>query len=303
MEAAYRIAHELLKDRLQEKAPEMLAALEEIQEADVLVVRGQYDRIEDVFRHSGTPFTSVLGNDLNQVNLRPDQIVFVNCPGVMSEPALRSLAAFVQDGGFLFTTDWALRHVLEPAFPGYIEYNQRRTGDEVVRVEIDQSGDPFLASLIGPDDDPQWWLEASSYPIRILDSGKVSVLVRSGEIRERYGEEPVLVSFDVGSGKVYHMISHFYLQRSETRTLRHKAPSSTYLAEKGIAPELMAKYRRMGSEILDTSSVESAYTSHTITSGILIAKVRQKQHLPRTAGAGGQARRAKDDKNAAKPQG
>ncbi|HLB64259.1 MAG TPA: hypothetical protein VJJ46_05415, partial [Anaerolineales bacterium] len=67
MEAAYRIAHELLKDRLQQNAPEMLAALETIQEADVLVVRGQYDHIEDVFRHSGTPFTPVLGNDLARV--------------------------------------------------------------------------------------------------------------------------------------------------------------------------------------------------------------------------------------------
>ena len=281
MEAAYRIAHELLKDRLQQNAPEMLAALETIQEADVLVVRGQYDHIEDVFRHSGTPFTPVLGNDLARVLLRPDQIVFVNCPGLIPEPALRSLAAFVQDGGFLFTTDWALRHVLEPAFPGYVEYNQRRTADEVVRVQIHQGDDPFLSSLIGADDDPQWWLEASSYPIRILSPEKVSVLVTSGEIRERYGEAPVFVTFDVGSGKVYHMLSHFYLQRSETRTLRHKAPSSAYLAAKGIAPELMSKYRNMGAEALDTGAVESAYTSHTITSRILLEKARQKLGHPR----------------------
>ena len=26
--------------------------------------------------------------------------------------------------------------VLEPAFPGYVRYNNRRTGDEVVRVEF-----------------------------------------------------------------------------------------------------------------------------------------------------------------------
>jgi len=294
MEIAYRIAHELLKDRLKEKAPEMLAALEEIQEADVLVVRGQYDRIEEVFHHSGTPFTPVRGSDLSRVHLRPDQIVFVNCPGVVPVTSLRSLAAFVEDGGFLFTTDWALRHVVEPAFPGYLEYNLRRTADEVVRVEIRRSDDPFLSSLLGPEDDPQWWLEASSYPIRILNPEKVEVLVSSAEIKERYGEAPVFVAFEVGAGKVYHMISHFYLQRSETRTMRHKAPSSAYLAEKGIGPEMMEKYRTLGTDTLDTGTVESAYTSQTITSRILLDKIRQKQQ---------RARRDEDDEDAAKPQG
>jgi hypothetical protein len=294
MEAAYRIANELFKDRLREKAPEMLAALDEIQEADVLVVRGQYDHIEDVFHQSGTPFTPVSGADLGRAHLRPDQIVFVNCPGIVSEPSLRSLAAFVHDGGFLFTTDWALKHVLEPAFPGFVEYNQRRTTDEVVRVEILKEGDPFLSSLIGPDDDPQWWLETSSYPIRILNEEKVSVLVTSAEIRERYGEAPVFITFEAGSGRIYHMISHFYLQRSETRTMRHRAPSSAYLAEKGIPAEKMAKYQRLGAERIDTGAVESAFTSQSITSRILLEKIRQKQ---------ARARRARDDQDTPKPEG
>jgi hypothetical protein len=111
-----------------------------------------------------------------------------------------------------------LKHVLEPAFPGVVEFNQRQTADEVVRVEILDTADPFLNSLLGPNDDPQWWLEGSSYPIRILDENKVHVLVKSKDIQEKYGESPVFVTFDYEGGKIYHMISHFYLQRSETRT-------------------------------------------------------------------------------------
>ncbi len=76
--------------------------------------------------------------------------------------------------------------------------------------------------------------------------------------------------------------------------MRHKAPSSVYLSEKGIAPELMEKYRRLGAEGLDTGSLESAYTSHTITSRILLEKARQRR---------GHAQRSNDDKNAAKPEG
>ena len=46
----------------------------------------------------------------------------------------------------------------------------------------------------------------------------MKVLVRSDELRKKYKDDPVIVSFQWGKGIVYHMISHFYLQRSETRT-------------------------------------------------------------------------------------
>lgn len=203
--------------------------------------------------------------------------MFVNCPGHFSPLGLRKLSAFVEVGGFLFTTDWALKHVLEPAFPGYVAYNHQKTRDEVVRIEVIDKDDPFLASILGPDDDPHWWLEVSSYPIQILDPARVKVLITSPEIRERYGEAPVFVTFDVGAGRVYHMISHFYLQRTETRTARHRLKAEKYLNEKEIAPELMAKYRAMGVEGLDTGSVESAYMSHSMMRRIMHEKSRQRR--------------------------
>ena len=44
------------------------------------------------------------------------------------------------------------------------------------------------------------------------------MLVRSDELKRKYKHDPVIISFEWGKGIVYHMISHFYLQRSETRT-------------------------------------------------------------------------------------
>lgn len=68
------------------------------------------------------------------------------------------------------------------------------------------------------DASPVWWLECSSYPIEIINKGKVKVLVRSNELKRKYQHDPVIIMFEWGKGVVYHMISHFYLQRSETRT-------------------------------------------------------------------------------------
>ena len=74
---------------------------------------------------------------------------------------------------------------------------------------------------------PVWWLEGSSYPIEILDKKKVKVLVRSEELKRRYKHDPVIISFEYGKGVVYHMISHFYLQRSETRTKKQGMLTTT----------------------------------------------------------------------------
>jgi hypothetical protein len=154
MNNAYRIAGELLKDRLKDVDPASLSELQNVRKADVIVVMGQYDHIEQVLSLAGTPFTLIMPQQLDDAELRPDQIVFINCPGEVGPQGLRKLKTFVSSGGFLFTTDWALKHVLEPAFPGFVEFNQKTTADEVVRVEILDTADPFLKSLLGPKDDP-----------------------------------------------------------------------------------------------------------------------------------------------------
>ncbi len=275
MHTAYRVAGEIMRDRLKSESPEALRDLEQIPEADVLVTRGEYDNIESVFELAGTPHTLVHPKTLDTADLRPDQIVFVNCPGQIGPNGLRRLVSFVHSGGFLFTTDWALKHVLEPGFPGIVEYNQRPTRDEVVRIEMLDREDPFLASILGPEDDPQWWLEVSSYPIRILQPDRVKVLVTSKEIASRYGESPVFITFEHGQGRVYHMISHFYLQRTEARTLRHQNTSYEYLTEKGIDSSQFGKYADVGADEVNTAAVEAAVMSRGMVNAVLLEKRRQ----------------------------
>src|SRR5262249_20809491 len=142
-------------------------------------------------------------------------------PGHVPPAGLHALRAFVEQGGMLVTTDWALRYVLEKAFPGFVAVGGKPTRDDVVRVVFEQTDEPFLDGLLDPQADPLWWLEGSSYPIHVLDPARVKVLVSSAEMESRYGRSPIVVAFEVGQGKVYHLTSHFYLQRAETRTARH----------------------------------------------------------------------------------
>lgn len=270
MSTAYRVAQEMIKDKLKDVDEDMAAEFEELGQSEVIVSIGVHDYIEQVFNGIGLKHNLINPQQFEKIDLDPDQIIFINCPGNVTSKGLRNLVTFVEKGGFLFTTDWALRHVIEPGFPGYIKYNNRPTNDEVVRVDILAEEDPFLQSLIGPNDDPQWWLEGSSYPIEILNHKEVDILIKSKEIEKKYGESAVFVTFDYGKGKVYHMISHFYLQRAETRTARHKKSGAEYAYEKLNMDESRAeKYKNMGIDDAYLSDVEAAYSSSSMMNKIL----------------------------------
>ena len=270
MSTAYRVAQEMIKDKLKDVDEDMAAEFEELGESEVIVSEGVHDYIEQVFNGIGLKHNLINPQQFEKIDLDPDKIIFINCPGNVTSKGLRNLVTFVEKGGFLFTTDWALRHVIEPGFPGYIKYNNRPTSDEVVRVDILAEEDPFLQSLIGPNDDPQWWLEGSSYPIEILNHKEVDILIKSKEIEKKYGESAVFVTFDYGKGKIYHMISHFYLQRAETRTARHAKSGAEYANEKlNMDQYREEKYKNMGIDDANLSDVEAAYSSSSMMNKIL----------------------------------
>jgi hypothetical protein len=239
-----------------------------VEASDIVVVRGAYDHVEVVLEALALPSVAVEPDELWRLSLRPEQLLVVNCPGQVDRRSIVQIRDFVAAGGSLFSTDWALRHVVEPAFPGLVAYNERPTGDEVVRVEVVDGDNRFLQGVMGPGDDPQWWLEASSYPIRILDPERVKVLITSRQMGERWGEAAVVVLFAHGHGEVLHMTSHYYLQRTELRNARHRSAASAYAMEKGAS---------MANDLdgLTVGDVESASSSARLFANVVADKKRR----------------------------
>lgn len=279
MRKAYRAASKMAQSIMEQEAPEDLEYLKEIGDSDVIVLRGQYDHGEAIFEMAEIPYTLINPDEIERVELRDDQIIFVNCPGSrVTDRGIERIKSFVDKGGMLVTTDWGLKHVLEKAFPGIVRYNGKATADDVVRIVYAPVEDTFLKGLLDPQDDPQWWLEGSSYPIEIIDKKRVFVLVSSKEMEEKYGHAPIVIAFEYGAGKVYHMTSHFYLQRSETRDKRHKAKGTNYAAQKGLSMAVFSDEEASFLDETDLASVESAYTSvRSIKNVIVEQKMRVKK--------------------------
>ena len=269
---AYQAAGKISKSRMAQEAPLDAAALEAVVASDIVVVTGCYDHVEQVLGALEVPYQVAGPGHLDQVALRPEQVLVVNCPGNVSPAAIVRIRDFVAAGGTLFTTDWALRNIVEPAFPGTIEYNDRSTGDEVVRIEVVEAGSPYLVGVLDGENDPQWWLEGSSYPIRVLDAEQVRVLIRSRELGERYGEEAIAVVFPYGKGEVFHMISHYYLQRTELRNARHEQAAASYVSEKGVSVDF--ETAKMMAD-LNLGDVESAESSTRMVANLIAEKKRR----------------------------
>ena len=141
MPNAYKVANEMINDKMKDN--DMYDDYRKIKNSDIVVIKGEYDKIEDVFRMGDIKFGKTIAQNLDSLDFKSEQTVFVNCPGNISRLGVIKLRNFVRSGGFLFTTDWALKNVVELAFPGFIRHNGKSTSDEVVKVEV-LGNDPFL---------------------------------------------------------------------------------------------------------------------------------------------------------------
>lgn len=274
IQKAYGLVNNLLRDRLETEDDENLELLDGLKASDVLVVNGSYDHIHLVLENLNIPFLTTFPNALPVQELRPDQTVFVNCGRDFPVESAFVLEQFVRNGGQMISTDWALKTVLQVAFPRYVQYNRRPTKDEVVGIEVMDKDDPVLTGFIDEEENPVWWLEDASYPIRILDKETVEVLIRSEELGKRYGEDAVLVKFHHGEGVVYHMISHFYLQRAETRSAKQKSKASSYAKSKGASPATLAQFKLVeeASADMDYGLTQTAMTSAEFVSRSILSQ-------------------------------
>jgi len=199
-------------------APRLAAAshelpfLERLRQAEVVVVSGSADHMEQVLRRAQVKFVVVTPSDLPQIPLHGQQVLMVNCTGEMSDAARERVRRFVSAGGFLYTTDHAVHNLVERTFPGYIAYNQKTTQEEIFPMQVSgQRG--LLKHIGGTSGHPRWQLAGGGYLFDVIDPQRVDVLMRSSEVASRYGGSGVVgVRFRVGDGQVIHVSGHFFTQ-------------------------------------------------------------------------------------------
>jgi hypothetical protein len=197
---------------------EGLGTLRGIPKERILCVRGDYDQMENLLQLYRIPHTTVRREDLGDRSLRPARVLFVNCamrPDSLAETrrVVELVRAFVERGGWLLTSDWALDPYLSLGFPGAVERVEpgRVQEDTTIAVAPADARHPLLEGVFPPRVESRWWLEQSSRFFVVRDRERAQVLVRSEDSRERYGAGDVVVLFQPRrGGKVLHVLGHFW---------------------------------------------------------------------------------------------
>jgi hypothetical protein len=227
MQQAYRIGAALAIEKLSQSDQ---MAIQNMPADAIIIVPGTYDHIDRVLDNLNIKYITVNQNNITTYPFRNDQTVYINCTSTFPLDAARRIRQEVEKGLHIITTDWALLNVLQAAFSDFIKHNGQSTGDEVVGIQVADPNHPLVNGFLPASKhaEPQWWLEGGSHPIEIVNKGQVRVLIRSEMLGQKYQSDAVLVTFNCGKGNVIHMISHFYLQRSETRDARHQMSAKQY---------------------------------------------------------------------------
>jgi hypothetical protein len=238
--AANRDAALKVVESLGGRAAPARAALGRLDPRRVLVVKGEFDHVEQVFDLLGIGHDTLGHDELANAPLPPDAVLVVDCGRApLGEAAAARVRAFVRAGGFLVTTDWGLENVIERALPGAIASLHRggagpSTDNEVLRLRLAAPAHPLVRGVRGAAAGAAWWVEDRAYGVKVLDAARVTVLVESPELQRRWGHGALAVTWAEGSGRVLHLVGHAWQKEGNLRgTFAIQRLLLNFLVERG----------------------------------------------------------------------
>ena len=160
-----------------------------------------------------------------------------------------------------------------------LAFSEAPTPDDVVRIEVRDADNIYLQGVLDGQDDPQWWLEASSYPISIVDTERVAGAHHQPRARRevRRGAGGGVVPLGRGR-RVPHDLALLPAAHRAAHGAAPAAAADAYFAEKGVA---MTMAMRDDYADLSLADVESAKPSAAFMSNVIIEKKRrQKKGAP-----------------------
>jgi len=188
----------------------------------LVVLKGEYDSIERVLETHALPFVLLVRRDqLLKFPLRPDQVLFINCGNkpLRSEaaPYVARVRRFVDAGGWLLTSDWAIDPYLTEGFPEakiVMLRSERAQPHEVVLVEppVGAEDHRLLEGVLGGAAQVPWWIEQSSDLFQLGRDSAAEVLIASRQLEGKYRGARV-IAFRIArkdGGQVLHLLGHFH---------------------------------------------------------------------------------------------
>ena len=200
----------------------------------IAVTPPYYDDIGKILTDMKYSFTEIEPSDLSDYDLIKDyDIIFINCAGELEQPAQdakTALQQFIQNGGNLYTSDWAFTFI-QNSFPEYITFHGYIGEAQTITCAV---VDPGLQDYLWDLNTGEVTYDLSSWvPIESISSQTKVYLTGSYTVYESMGsanikslrkreiskgqskissttetDKPLAVCFSYGNGKVLHTTFH-----------------------------------------------------------------------------------------------
>lgn len=198
--------------------------LDKLEKGDIVVVKGQKDTMQEVLDILKLPYT-LIGREeavTKLSSLDPGAVFIYNCNSIpqkkLGDREAAALAAFVERGGYLLTTDWVLTEALVPAFkdalaPGPM--TQPQPFESKISPSRAAATHPYMRDVFpaNPFEQAKMKWRFDELCCTIKPSARAVSLVECEELGKKQGAPCVAATFRHGKGAVLHLIGHFREQK------------------------------------------------------------------------------------------
>ncbi|HEY9787293.1 MAG TPA: hypothetical protein V6D17_18020 [Candidatus Obscuribacterales bacterium] len=193
---------------LEKTHPNASSVLQSLGKEAIVEVRGRWDDSGHALHSFGFPYSRMSTAKLPSADLSKTRILIVDCAGEIPREAVPVVSDFVEKGGYLLTTDWALEGCLQQAFPEFAEWDGGYTDSRVIEANVRDKDDSLTVGVVPR---AHWKLDKKSQTVRIRNHNKVKVLVDSAQLSAYDGTSmgPLAITFAYGRGRVLHLVGHF----------------------------------------------------------------------------------------------
>ncbi|MEO1698996.1 MAG: HEAT repeat domain-containing protein [Planctomycetota bacterium] len=180
---------------------------------DVIVVQSSTigDNVDKVLARLGIEHRTVRAGKVAELGLHPGALLLVGCTGQVSPEDLEAIRWYVNAGGALFSSCWALTYTVEASFPAILA-RFPSPGEVVDNVFAYPTAtglaSPFLKGVFEGGVQPFYALQGA-HLLRIVDPERAEVLLDSPSAAARHGTGDLAAWFRVGHGLVVNSANHF----------------------------------------------------------------------------------------------
>ncbi len=215
--------------------PMLATSIEKFNKEAILDVEGSADETGQILAAFGMPYLKISTDQLIDYPFDGVHVIILNCPGDAPSASYPRLRSFVEKGGYLVTSDWALDHYLQNAFPELIRWNSSVNKKYKYTAAVVNADPVFLNGAVTH---AMWFLNANAHLVEIIDPSKAEVLVASKELSE---EDPkhggsVAIVFTVGRGKILHIVGHVGIK------INNKLPDSAPVIGISLRQAIVANF-------------------------------------------------------------